>query len=205
MIQKYTFSGSEEIMFDDEKSVRELVQCAFDRFDYYEPAGMELVTVFQYHHPATNTGWFTTDTARACKDEIVNPNELCFAYSLPGVFYFAEGGWGHHMPELGNHPEIPDPVAISLRFEDFDNTVVINGNYCFHDVLDYLKRTDYIDADCDRITVSPAGTSMCFRLSAEDALLRLKLTAFHAAVSEYTDKLFPRHDYIYRFIYAFEE
>ena len=116
MIKNYTFFDGGTISFDDEKKVKELIRYAFDEFDYYEPIGIEYVTIFQCHHSKTNTGWFTKDTNNSCCDEIENPDELCFAYYVPEVFYFAEGGWGHHMRELGNHPEIPNPVDIKLRF-----------------------------------------------------------------------------------------
>lgn len=157
MKREYSFFDGGKIVFDDEKSVRELIAFAFDTFGYYEPMGMGVVTLFQAHHPDTNTGWITTDTALPCRDEIKNPDELCFAYHMPGVFYFAEGGWGHHMPHLGNHPHIDNAVSLTLRFEDFDNTVVINGSYTFRDVLRTLQRTEYIDSDCSRIRVGLIG------------------------------------------------
>ena len=87
--------------FDDSKTVREMIQFAFDQLDYYEPAGMEIVTVFQCHHPKTSTGWFTRDTGRICAEEIINTDELCFAYQIPDVFYFAEGGWGASFDGFG--------------------------------------------------------------------------------------------------------
>lgn len=130
MTRIYQFVGEEPLSFDDSKSVKELIQYAFDEFGYYEPAGMELVTLFQ-PQARTYTGWFTTDTTRSCADEIENRENLCFAYSMPNVFYFAEGGWGHHMLKLGNHPPIDAPVLLKLRFEDFDHSVVINGTYTF--------------------------------------------------------------------------
>ena len=143
MKKQYHFFGEDPIWFDDDKTFRELIVYAFDCFEYYEPCGMNIVTVFQCHHPKSNTGWFTTDVSKKCSEEIVNPDELCFAYNLPNVFYYAEGGWGHHMPELGNYPIVPDPVCLKFRFEDFDNSVVINGNYCMRDVIWFLRHTGY--------------------------------------------------------------
>lgn len=88
-LQTYHFFRENPLEFDDSKTVKELVQYAFDQFDYYEPLGMDIVTVYQarYAH-------FTQDTSKKCIDEIKDPNMLCFAYFMPGVFYFAEGGWG---------------------------------------------------------------------------------------------------------------
>ena len=72
MIQKYTFCDGGTLEFDDSKSVKELIEYAFDTFGYYEPMGMDIVTLFQAHHPNTTTGWFTTDTTLRCADEIQN-------------------------------------------------------------------------------------------------------------------------------------
>lgn len=154
MKQIYTFSGEEPIEFDDSKSVKELIEYAFDKFGYYEPFGMDIVTLFQCHHPETNTGWFTTDVKRSCAEEIKTPEWLCFAYHKPGVFYFAEGGWGHHMISLGNHPHIEDPVSLKLRFEDFNNSVVIAGKYTFMDIIKALKKTEYIPEDASYLVIN---------------------------------------------------
>ena len=44
MIQKYKFEGENDfIEFDDSKSVKELINYAFDKFDYFEPAGIEIL------------------------------------------------------------------------------------------------------------------------------------------------------------------
>ncbi len=154
--------------FDESKTVRELIEFAFDEFGYYEPAGMNLVTVFQAHHSQSDYGWFTRDTNRICVEEIENTRELCFAYYLPGVFYYAEGGWCKYIPILGNHPEIPDSVPIELTFEDFWNTIVINGNYRFCDVLNFLKQVQYLPAGCDRMgVIVSASRDTCYRPSSD--------------------------------------
>ena len=121
MHRMFKFEDLEPLFFDDTKSVKELIQYAFNEFDYYEPAGTEIVTLFQ-PQSRTSTGWFTTDTSRLCVDEIEDAEILCFAYHMPNVFYFAEGGWEHHMLHLGNHPQIDNPVFLHLRFDDFDNS-----------------------------------------------------------------------------------
>ena len=141
------------VEFDDTRSVGELIAHAFDVFGYHEPLGMEIVTVFQAHSTRTNTGWFTTDTRRSCAQEIENPDCLHFAYHMPGVFYVAEGGWGHHMKDLGNHPQIPDCVSLKLRFDEFEETVVINGNYRFRDIIETLKQAGYIDSHCPAVKI----------------------------------------------------
>lgn len=105
---------------------------------------MNIVTLFQPHHSQSTAGLFTKDTTKKCADEIENKNDLCFAYYKPNAFYFAEGGWGDHMPGLGNHPDLDQPVLLCLKFDEFENSVVVNGNYCFRDVVRYLKTTGYI-------------------------------------------------------------
>ncbi len=197
MIREYSFSGDGTLKFDDSRTVRELIEYAFEEFGYYEPAGMETLTIFQPSHSRTNNGWFTQDTNRRCADEIEKCKHLCFAYQMPGVFYFAEGGWGHHMIELGNHPVIPDPVAIMIRFDDFRNTVVINGNYCFNDIIRYLKKTGYISEDCSRLRVLLVGTGEAYSIPFSDSIMQIPLRYFEEKISEYTDQRYPGHGMVY--------
>lgn len=186
MKQKYTFFDEGTIEFDDTKSVKELIEYAFDEFDYYESAGMEVVTLFQAHHPDTDTGWFTTDVAASCADEIRNPAELFFAYHIPDVFYFAEGGWGHRMPKLGNHPEIPNAVSLKIQFEDFDHTVVINGKYTFNDIIRFLKETEYIDDSCSSVEAVPVGcASKSYKIPFSDAIMSESLSDFENTLEKY--------------------
>ncbi len=184
MKRNYTFFDGGTIEFDDRKSIKKLLEYAFDAFDYYEPLGMDAVTVFQCHHPKTNTGWFTTDTDLKCASEIINADELYFAYHVPNVFYFAEGGWGHHMTELGNHPVIENPVALHLRFEDFDNTVVINGKFSFRDIIDLLKRTGYISPSAAALTVQTVDGEFTGRIPFSDPRLDTDLQTFSINLPE---------------------
>ncbi len=157
MEREYTFCHEGTIVFDDNRTVKELAEYAFRSFGYYLPFGMEILTVFQGHHPDHHSGWFTTNTSARCADEIKNPKELIFAYHMPGMFYFVEGGFGHHMNSLGNRPDIPDEVSLTLMFEDFNNTVVINGSISCHDVINALKEAGYIDIDVQKIDVLFSG------------------------------------------------
>ena len=178
MERTFTFSGEGPLSFDNTKSVKELIQYAFDVFGYEEPAGMEIVTLFQ-PGARTYTGWFTTDTARSCAEEIECAEDLCFAYHMPDVFYFAEGGWGHHMPHLGNHPQIEQPVLLHLRFEDFNHSVVINGKYSFDDVIHFLKKTNYLPENANSLcirAVNPYREPVW--VSFDSALMGLSLTEF---------------------------
>lgn len=154
MIKTYKFFGESPLEFEDSKTVKELVEYAFEQFDYYEPFGMDSVTVFQCHYPRSNYGWFTRDTAKRCVDEVYNNDELCFAYHIPGLLYYAEGGWGHHMDELGNHPVFEKPVSLKLKFEDFNNTVVFEGTHSFREILNLLKNTGYVEKSISQIKVN---------------------------------------------------
>lgn len=104
--------------------------------DYCEPFGMDNVTLFNCHCR------FIQNTLEECTNIISEPNELTIAYHMPGVFYFAEDGWGHHMPSLANHPIIPDPVELKLTFEGFRNTVIINGNIPISKIIQELEEHD---------------------------------------------------------------
>lgn len=57
MIQTYKFLGENSLLeFDDSKTVKELLQYAFEQFDYYEPFGMDAITIYQ-----TDFAHFTLD------------------------------------------------------------------------------------------------------------------------------------------------
>ena len=182
MLRTYEFYAEKPIQFDDERTVGELIQYAFDEFDYYEPFGMDIVTVFQSYHPDTSTGWFTTDKNKKLKDEIVTRDVLCFAYYIPGVFYFAEGGWGHHMRGLGNHPRLENPVALKLRLDDSsnDNTIVFAGNLTMNKIIDAFKRTEYIDKNLTEIKIYIFCRMYAYEriYSLSDSIMDLPLTEF---------------------------
>ena len=200
MKQKFIFFDGGEIEFDDRKSVKELIAYAFESFDYFEPMGMDIVTLFQAHHPDTNMGWFTTDVTLSCAEEIKNPKALCFAYHLPNVFYFAEGGWGHHMTELGNHPTIDNAVALKIRFDDFRNTVVINGMYTFNDIVNVLKRTAYLSNDCNYVEVIPVGCgTKSYLIPFSDPIMKARLMDFETILDKYNSEriLLSEGEFIY--------
>lgn len=46
MYRLFKFEGEQPLFFDDTKSVKVLIQYAFNEFDYYEPTGMEIMTLF---------------------------------------------------------------------------------------------------------------------------------------------------------------
>ena len=90
MIRRYTFfvDGQKTLEFDDSKTVKELIEYAFNVFEYYEPAGIGLVTLFQCHHSKSYTGWFTRDTNSICADEIEMLNNQY--YPNHGFIYYEE-------------------------------------------------------------------------------------------------------------------
>ena len=134
----------EPVMFDNELSVKELMEYVFEQSDYCEPAGMEIVTALDVHRQH-----IVTDTSKKCKDELQGKGKNCFcvAYYLPSKFYFAEGGWGHHMEDMDAFDRIPNHVSIQFRFDDFRHTVVVNGDISLRRIYDYLVKTTYIQED----------------------------------------------------------
>lgn len=178
MIQTYKFFGeNSSLEFDDSKTVKELLQYAFEQFDYYEPFGMDAVTIYQ-----TGFAHFTLDTSRKCCEEIKDPNGLCFAYHIPGFLYYAEGGWGHHMSELSNHPVFCHPVSLKLKFEDFDHTVVFEGTHSFREVLDLLKQVGYVNDSISQITIQVLAypkANYTRHVDYRDVILDAPMTAFY--------------------------
>lgn len=177
MIQTYKFFGeNSSLEFDDSKTVKELLQYAFERFDYYEPFGMDTVTIYQSGH-----AHFTLDTSRKCYEEIKDPKGLCFAYYIPGFLYYAEGGWGHHMSELSNHPVFSPPISLKLKFEEFDHTVVFEGTHSFREVLDLLKQVGYVNDSISQITIQVLAypkANYTKHVDCSDAILDAPMTAF---------------------------
>lgn len=175
-----------EIEFDDRRSVIELIEHLFDIIDCYEPLGMDIVKLFECHSPKDNCGWMIIDTQKSCAEAIKNRNELCIAYSMPGKFYFAEGGWGHHMIELGNHPHLDNPVMLHLRFENFDNTVVIAGDYSLLDIIKFLESTNYIEEKIKEVEIFPIGDFAnkykVSYISVNDERLKMKLSEFDKTI-----------------------
>ena len=145
MKRTYHIFDCDPIDFDDERTVRELIEKAFEENDYFEPAGMDIVTLYdaaQYK--------VVIDTDVPCKDAIRpygyrdNFNGLCFAYLKPHWFFYAEGGWGHHMIDMNAARYVDNPMAVKFVFEDFRHTVVVNGNATPKAIYDYLFKTSYI-------------------------------------------------------------
>ena len=74
------------------------------------------------------------------------------------------------MTDLGNHPVIPDPISLKLKFDDFNNEVVINGNYTLGDVIGFLSKNDYISGAC-QIKVLGIGTGKSYFMDADDPVV----------------------------------
>lgn len=92
------------------------------------------------------------------------------------------------MPELGNRPRIPNEVSLKLRFEDFDNTIVINGNYTFMDIVHVLRQREYIKADCDAVKVLPVGIAQSYSIPFSDSIMKMCLTEFIRNIELYHNK-----------------
>lgn len=149
MIHKYLFFNEKTIEFDSTRTIKELIEYAFEQFEYYEPFGIETVTVYQ----CDPRHQFIVDTSQKCEDVLADGSRLCFAYHIPGVLYYAEGGWGHHMHELVNHPVLETPVSLKLKFEEFDHTVVFEGSHSFREILNLLYKVGYIENEKPTVTV----------------------------------------------------
>lgn len=197
MIRSYTFFHGGSLEFEDSKTVRELIEYAYGQFRHTLLPAIEIATIHQSPDPRAETGWFTRDTNHTCAEEIVNPDHLYFACQLPDVFYFAEGGWGHHMTELGNHPIISDPVNLNLCFTGFDDNVIINGNYSFADIINYLKDSHYI-SECSKLHVKPIGIpDWGYFIQLSDDIMQLKLVDFLDRIQQLNDEYYPDHGFIY--------
>ena len=77
---------------------------------------------------------YDPESEHVCSDpdqrisEAIKGEDVCISYVIPGVFYFVEGGWGKKTLDMDCKGIIPDPVAIRVLFDGFDNVMVVNGN-----------------------------------------------------------------------------
>lgn len=150
-------NGWIEVEFDDQKTVNQLARYVLEMVECFEPFGEEILTLFEAHSPKSSSGWFIIDSNQTCAESITNPKELCLAYHLPGKFYFVEGGWGHHMPTLGNHPALDTPVSFKLSLDDFRNMVVVSGKYTFREMINMLLKVGYISTSAHEIIICYSG------------------------------------------------
>ena len=134
----------EDVIFDDEKTVRELIERVFEESGYYEPMGMDVVTVYD-----ASKYRVVLDTSKKCKDELSpeGHNGFTVAYLKEDKFFFAEGGWGHHMINMNAAKLIGNPINIRVVFDGFKNSVVINGNIKLGEIYSFLCETTYITED----------------------------------------------------------
>ena len=85
------------------------------------------------------------------------------------------------MIEMNLAKKIPDPVAIRFQFNDFKNTVVVNGNLSIEQIYDYLTKTTYLEKyqtifnfyDMDYGLPKP-GTKRTFQALTEDGKTKIK-------------------------------
>lgn len=137
-IRNYRFYNASPVEFDSTKTVKELVDYVYMHNSEKRIFPMDSVTVFQMRSPKSPYGWLTTDLSRTCRKEIQNPHWLCFAYYVPQLFYFVEGGCGHYTKRLGNHPVFAHPVDVHVHLDDeklSTDEIIVNGQENIKKVL----------------------------------------------------------------------
>ena len=104
------------------------------------------------------------------------------------------------MTELENHPTIDNAVALKIRFDDFRNTVVINGMYTFNDIVNVLKRTAYLSNDCNYVEVIPVGCgTKSYLIPFSDPIMKARLMDFETILDKYNSEriLLSEGEFIY--------
>ena len=175
-MQLYEIFDVGEIEFDENKTIAELVETAFEEYGYWEPAGMDMVTVYDI-----KSYRMILDRNSTCLEAGIG-DWLCIAYYKPNMFYYVEGGWGHHMIQMNAVDMIESPVSFQLRFGEFVGSPVINGNITLTSMFNFLKEADYIDEDCNTLIVYEFdeyhsekrinGTAKIRKLNIKDVLIR---------------------------------
>lgn len=83
------------------------------------------------------------------------------------------------MLALGNHPVINNPVSLHLRFDEFDNTVVIAGKYSFKDIIAKLIDVGYITDEATHLVIRSVNPYRePYTISFSDQMMNLPLTEF---------------------------
>lgn len=173
---------------DDSISVKELIEILMDRIDCYEPLGIDRVRIFEGYSEKSLSGWYIDNILQTCDKAIDNPNDLYLAYHMPDMFFYAEGGWGHHMVNLGNSPVIPNAVSLHIRFEEFDNTVVVNGAYTLREMILFIEKSGYLDSRIEGIIIhkiNPHASSKYILIGDSSLDLDITLERFHLMFQEY--------------------
>jgi hypothetical protein len=83
------------------------------------------------------------------------------------------------MKELGNHPILENPISLNLRFEGFNNTVVIAGKYTFWDIIGLLKKHEYIPENASHLLIHQINPyKPPYIINFKDKIIKLKLSDF---------------------------
>ena len=83
------------------------------------------------------------------------------------------------MEKLGNHPFIKDAVSLHLRFDDFDHTVVVAGQYRVMDMIRYMQKHEYLTDDLRGIVIRAINPyKIPVTILMDDPVLRMSLTDF---------------------------
>ena len=83
------------------------------------------------------------------------------------------------MAELGNHPKIDKPVMISMRFEEFDHTVVFNGNLSFDYIIDLFRSVGYIPRTASYLKINAINPYVPpYEIRFTDELMKVPLIEF---------------------------
>ena len=146
MKRQYRFFDMEAVAFDDEGTVSELIRHVLMQSDRDVPMGLDSVTVYDAGQYCV-----VTDTSQKCKNvlEPLGNNGFCLAFCKQGKFFFAEGGWGHHMMELCPPQAVEDPVSVTLAFGNFKSSIVINQGVTLGEMFVFLRDMGYITpAEC---------------------------------------------------------
>lgn len=136
-----------KLEFDENKTIAELVETAFEEYGYWEPAGIELVTIYDAEHYNV-----VLDRNKTCKEAGLG-KKLCIAYFKPNTFFYVEGGWGHHMIQMNAVKYIDNPIWFQLIFDKFQGVPVINGNVTLRQMFKFLSNAGYIDEECHRFII----------------------------------------------------
>ena len=89
--------------------------------------------------------------------------------------------------------DFDDSKSVKELIEYAFGKVVINGNHTFMDIVHDLKRSGYIDSDCEWVKVLPIGVAQTYSISFSDPVMKMPLKEFVKTIDLHHKKYLKLH------------
>lgn len=132
MNKEYHFYDEEPIYFDDEKTVRELIEYASAKFGYCNFFTADFATLF------LQDGGFISDTALKCCQAISDNDTIYPACYIPDTMCHIKGVY---MERFLKSVGISSPVILRICLDDISYRICFNGSLTLSDLQRLLIKS----------------------------------------------------------------